>query len=175
MDTVDEKNEVLTEEASDSTEDTNTATAVAEDDTAAKLARAEEALAYLAADFENYKRQTSRRLEEERQRAERRLLEQLLPALDNFNLALHHAGTAKDVDSLKIGLEFIAQQLEGALRGAGLEPIAAKGQKFDPTKHDAVEEVEAEGVESGTVLEESQRGWILGGQVLRPSRVKVAR
>lgn len=169
---MDEKNEVLTEETSDSTEET--VTAVAEDD-AAKLARAEEALAYLAADFENYKRQTSRRLEEERQRAERRLLEQLLPALDNFNLALQHAGTAKDVDSLKIGLEFIAQQLEGALRGAGLEPISAKGEKFDPSRHDAVEEVEAEGVESGTVLEESQRGWILGGQVLRPSRVKVAK
>ncbi|HEX9997213.1 MAG TPA: nucleotide exchange factor GrpE, partial [Abditibacterium sp.] len=93
----------------------------------------------------------------------------------NFNLALQHAGTAKDVASLKIGLDFIAQQLETALKEAGLEPIEAKGKTFDPTQHDALEEIEVEGVEAGTVVEETQRGYQLDGQVLRPSRVKVAK
>lgn len=145
------------------------------DETAQQLGETQEKLAYLSAEFENYKRQTTRRLEEERQRAKRRVLEEIFPAIDNFNLALQHAGTAKDVATLKVGLDFIAQQLETALKSVGLEAIEAKGQTFDPTKHDALEEIEAEGVAPGTVVEETQRGYVLDGQTLRPSRVKVAK
>ena len=140
-----------------------------------QLAQSEEKLAYLNAEFENYKRQTARRLDEERARAKRRVLEEIFPAIDNFNLALQHAGTAKDVASLKVGLDFIAQQLETALRSAGLEPIETQGATFDPTKHDALEELEIEGADAGTIIEETQRGYTLDGQVLRPSRVKVAK
>ena len=143
--------------------------------TATKLAEAEERLAYLAADFENYKRQALRREGEARERTARNLLEQLLPALDNFNLALQYAGTAKDVASLKVGLDYVGQQLESALQGAGLEVINAKGQHFDPTLHEALEEVDQPGVEPGTVVEEAQKGYTFNGQVLRVSRVKVAR
>lgn len=142
---------------------------------AQRLAETEERLAYLTAEFENYKRQTARRLDEERARAKRRVLEEIFPAIDNFNLALQHAGTAKDVASLKIGLDFIAQQLETALQSAGLQPIVAVGQAFDPTRHDALEEIEVAGTAPGTVVEEAQRGYTLDGQILRPSRVKVAK
>lgn len=145
------------------------------DETVQKLAETEEKLAYLAADFENYKRQTTRRIDEERARSKRRVLETIFPAIDNFNLALKHAGTANDVASLKIGLDYIAQQLEAALAESGLAPIETQGQKFDPTKHDALEEIEVEGVEPGTIVEETQRGYTLDGQTLRPSRVKVAK
>ena len=145
------------------------------DATATKLAEAEERLAYLAADFENYKRQALRREGEARERAARNLLEQLLPVLDNFNLALQYAGTAKDVASLKIGLDYVGQQLETALQGAGLQVIESKGQHFDPTLHEALEEVDQPGVEAGTVVEEAQKGYTFNGQVLRVSRVKVAR
>lgn len=131
-------------------------------------------LKHLAADFENYKRQATRRVDEERARAVQNTISQLLPVLDNFNLALQHAGTAKDVESLKVGLEFIAQQLENTLRGLGVEPIEAKGQHFDPLRHEAIEQVSVEGAEPGTVVEEAQRGYIYKGQVLRTSRVKVA-
>jgi molecular chaperone GrpE len=140
-----------------------------------QLAQSEEKLAYLNAEFENYKRQTARRLDEERARAKRRVLEDIFPAIDNFNLALQHAGTAKDVATLKVGLDFIAQQLETALKSAGLEPIETQGATFDPAKHDALEELEIEGAEQGTIIEETQRGYLLDGQVLRPSRVKVAK
>ncbi|RYG68092.1 nucleotide exchange factor GrpE [bacterium] len=145
------------------------------DEAAQQLAEAQEKLAYLTADFENYKRQTTRRIEEERVRSKRRVLETIFPAIDNFNLALKHAGTAQDVASLKIGLDYIAQQLEAALTESGLAPIETKGQQFDPTKHDALEEIEVEGVAPGTIVEETQRGYTLDGQVLRPSRVKVAK
>ena len=144
-------------------------------DDAQKLAQSQEALAYLAAEFENYKRQTSRRIDEERTRAKRRVLETIFPAIDNFNLALRHAGSAKDVESFKSGLDYISQQLESALQDVGLSPIQAVGTPFNPTKHDALEEIEAEGQAAGTIIEETQRGYTLDGQVLRPSRVKVAK
>jgi molecular chaperone GrpE len=145
------------------------------DETAQQLAQTQEQLAYLTAEFENYKRQTSRRLDEERTRAKRRVLEEIFPAIDNFNLALQHAGTVQDVASLKVGLDFIGQQLETALKSVGLEPIETAGQTFDPTKHDALEEVEVEGATPGTIVQETQRGYTLDGQILRPSRVKVAK
>lgn len=145
------------------------------DDPSVRLAQVEDTLAYLAADFENYKRQTERRVKEASERAARRLLDDLLPALDNFNLAVLHAGTAKDVASLKQGLDFVAQQMEGSLKAAGLEPIDAKGKPFDPMRHEAIEEVTVEGVAPGIVTEETQKGYLYAGQVLRPSRVRVAR
>lgn len=147
----------------------------AETDSAAqKLAEAEEKLAYLAAEFENYKRQTTRRIEEERRRAATRVFNDLLPALDNFALARQYADSAQDVQSLKTGLDFVAQQMESALQSAGLEPIPAVGQPFDPAAHDAIEEIESS-QPSGQVVEETKRGYRFGGQVLRPAQVKVAK
>ena len=144
-------------------------------DDALKLAQSQEALAYLAAEFENYKRQSARRIEEERARAKRRVLETIFPAIDNFNLALRHAGSARDMASFQSGLEYIGQQLETALGEVGLAPIQAVGQTFDPTKHDALEEIKVQGQSAGTIVEETQRGYTLDGAVLRPSRVKVAK
>ena len=144
------------------------------DETAQQLAEAEEKLAYLAAELENYKRQSARRLDEERARTARRVFEQMLPALDNFGLAMKYADSAQDVAQLKTGLDFVAQQMQGALENAGLEPIAAAGQEFDPQKHEAIEEIESD-QPSGTVAEEVQRGYLYNGEVLRPARVKVAK
>ena len=163
------------EEIIDDFDDTNPFEGEIETELRQQLAQSEEKLAYLAAEFENFKRQSVRRIDEERARAKRRVLEGIFPAIDNFNLALKHAGSAKDVASLQTGLEYIALQLETALKEAGLEPIEAKGKAFDPTQHDALEEIEVEGIEAGTVVEETQRGYQLDGQVLRPSRVKVAK
>ncbi len=144
------------------------------DETAQKLAETEEKLAYLAAELENYKRQTNRRMEEDRARTSRRVFDQILPALDNFALAMKYAGNAQDVNQLKTGLEFVAQQMQTSLEGAGLEAIPAAGQMFDPQRHEAIEEVESD-QPSGTVVEELQRGYLYQGEVLRPARVKVAR
>jgi molecular chaperone GrpE len=79
------------------------------------------------------------------------------------------------MESLKIGLNFIGQQLDSTLANAGLEPINALGQKFDPTRHDALEEIEVQDKESGTVVEEAMRGFAFEGTVLRPAKVKVAK
>ncbi len=126
------------------------------------------------AELENFKRQAARRETEARERASRNVIEDLLPVLDNFERALEAARTAKDVEGVRMGIEFIAQQLRDALKGHGVESIEALGQKFDPLKHDALEEVAESGHPEGTVLSEAQRGYLYKGQVLRPSRVRVA-
>lgn len=131
-------------------------------------------LLQLAADFENYKRQTVRREQEIRERAARNLLEELFPVLDNFERAVLAAEKTNDVQSLKIGVEYILKQFQETLGNNGVELIEAFGKPFDPALHDAVEESESE-EKPGTVIEDLQRGYLLNGQVLRPSRVRVAR
>lgn len=128
----------------------------------------------LAADFENYKKQVARRESEVRDRAVLSVLEDILPVLDNFELAIKHVKTAKDVEQVRVGVEYILQQLRNTLKNYGVEPIVAHGRKFDPLHHDAVEEVADTGQAEGTVVEETQRGYSYKGRVLRPSRVKVA-
>ena len=144
------------------------------EDLAQQLADSQEKLAYLAAELENYKRQTARRLDEERDRTARRTFENLLPALDTFGMAMQYADQARDVATLKTGLDFVAQQMGTALEGAGIEAIPTVGETFDPKLHEAIEEIESD-LESGLVAAEAKRGYTYKGQVLRPAIVKVAK
>jgi molecular chaperone GrpE len=144
------------------------------DGVADELAQVKSRLLHLTADFENFKRQAARRETEARERAVRGVLEDLLPVLDNFERAVAAAQNSNDVQSLKTGVEFILQQFEEAIKSHGVEPIAARGQGFDPARHEAIEEIESE-QEPGTVVDDVQRGYIYKGNVLRPSRVRVAK
>lgn len=140
-----------------------------------ELTQTKAALLQIAADFENYKRSTARRESEVKDRAVRSLVEDLLPVLDNFQRAVDASQTATDVASLRIGVEFILQMFQNALQNHGVTPIDAQGKPFDPMQHEALDQVEVEGHEPGTVVEETQRGYTYKGQVLRASSVKVAR
>lgn len=154
--------------------DSKTEDAKKNNDVTSQLSDAKTQLLHLAADFENYKRAALRREEEVRERATRRVLEDLLPVLDNFERAVAAAETTTDVHSLKIGVEYILQQFQEAIKNNGAEPIEAAGKPFDPAQHDAIEEVESD-AEHGTVVEDVQRGYLYKGKVIRPSRVKVAK
>lgn len=85
----------------------------------------------------------------------------LLEIVDNFN----RAGV------LDAGVENIKKQLEDFLKANGVEAMKVIGEKFDPLKHEAIESIE--GGESGVVAEETQKGYLIGGEVLRPAKVKV--
>lgn len=143
-------------------------------DVTSQLSDAKTQLLHLAADFENYKRASLRREEEVRERATRRVLEDLLPVLDNFERAVSAAKTTTDVSSLKTGVEYILQQFQEAIKNNGVELIEAIGKPFDPAKHDAIEEIESD-AKPGTVVEDVQCGYSYKGKVIRPSRVKVAK
>ena len=143
--------------------------------TRSELEETKNKLLHLAADFENYKRQAVRRESESKERAVKNVLSDLLPVLDNFERAVHASSSSQDVQNLKVGVEFILQQLHEVLRSHGVEPIEAAGQKFDPQFHEAQEEVASEEHESGTILDETQKGYRYRDQVLRPTIVKVAK
>jgi len=142
-------------------------------------AERDEYLAHLQrtqAEFDNYRKRMLRDQTAHLERATAGLIEQLLPVLDAFELALGSAGpiaTEAGAERLRKGVELVYGELLGALEKAGLERIEALGKPFDPEEHEAVMHVEGEGGEPG-VRDVVRAGYRLKGRVLRPAMVKVA-
>ena len=127
----------------------------------------------LAADFENYKRRTRQELGDRTQYANEELLRKLLPILDNLRRALDHAPEGADGNWFD-GLRMVVRQFDDTLQAQGVSPIPAVGEKFDPSKHEAIAREETDEQEEGTIVEEMQPGYRLHERVLRPTLVKVA-
>jgi molecular chaperone GrpE len=127
------------------------------------------------AEFDNYKKRTERDFFDRVQNANERLITELLPVLDDMERALDHAEKSKEVDSLLEGTNLIQKKLKDLLEKQGLEILSAKGEEFDPDKHDALMQLEKENVESGTIIEEHLKGYTLNGKVIRHSQVIVAK
>ena len=125
----------------------------------------------LQAEFANFKRRTNKEKEELRDVVTQELLTDLLPFLDNFERAM--MAENKDLESFHKGMEMIFTQLGEILKNNGLEPVEAKGKKFDPNFHQAVQRVQNEELEDDTVAMELQKGYIVKGRVIRPSMVQV--
>jgi molecular chaperone GrpE len=137
-------------------------------------AERDEYLAHLQrmqAEFDNFRKRTLRDQTAHLERATAGLIEQLLPVLDSFELALGSGGT--DVDRLRKGVELVYGELLGVLEKAGLERIEAHGKPFDPEEHEAVMHVESDDGEPG-VRDVVRAGYRLKGRVIRPAMVKVA-
>lgn len=127
----------------------------------------------LAAEYDNYRKRTAREWKEHQARSIAEVLREMLELGDNLQRALEAPGG--DEAGLRKGVELIAQQLQAKLRRFGVEPMTARGQEFDPTRHEALMAVDTDTVPSHHVVEEVQRGYLLNGEVLRPARVTVAR
>jgi molecular chaperone GrpE len=127
------------------------------------------------ADFENYRKRVARDAAAAEVRGLVRLARELLPALDNLDRALAHAGDA-DTDPVLIdGLRLVQRELFGALERAGIESYGAPGEAFDPELHEAVAQAPHEGRAAGEIAEVYQSGYrISGGGLIRPARVLVA-
>jgi molecular chaperone GrpE len=126
------------------------------------------------ADFDNYRRRTQKEKEDQAKYASLSVIEQLLPALDNFERALTASKGTQDAESLSKGVEMVFRQMEQVLGAEGLEVIPTVGESFDPTVHQAVMQEESDEFESGTVIEELQKGYKLKDKVIRPAMVKVS-
>ena len=125
----------------------------------------------LQADFENYRKRVVREQTMLVERASEGLVEQLLPVLDNFELALRSIGEGDDTEQVRKGVELVYADLVAVLERNGLERIEAEGAPFDPNEHEAVMQEDGDGEPVvGDVL---RTGWKLKGRVLRPSMVKV--
>lgn len=129
------------------------------------------------ADLENFRKRAARERQEAVQYANQSLLERLIPALDNLDMALTAVSSTQgaSTDSLKTGVEMVLMQLKAVLKDSGLEEILAHGQPFDPTWHEAVSEQESTEVPEGQVLQQLRKGYRLQQRLLRPATVVVAR
>ena len=125
----------------------------------------------LQAEFDNFRKRSEKDRTEFAQYAGMEMVREILPVLDNFELALKADSSGKDYAK---GVEMIYDRMASSLKKMGLEPIDTTGALFDPHLHQAVEKVQTEDAEDHTVLSDFQRGYKFKGKLLRPSMVKVA-
>src|ERR1700722_15141127 len=129
----------------------------------------------VAADLENFRRRTVREKDELRLYAASRILEDLLPALDNLALGLAAARQPKaDLKTLTDGVEMVLQQLKSALANHGLKEINPAGQPFDPHQHEAISHQADATVPAEHVLTVVRPGLSLHGRLLRPASVVIS-
>ncbi len=125
------------------------------------------------ADLDNYKKRAARERDEAEKFAIAKLVKELLPVLDNFDRALEHAANATD-QALVQGVAATRKLFEDTLGKVGVKGFSAKGQPFDPTRHEAVQRVETVDVPANNVAHEIVRGYYLHDRLLRPAMVVVA-
>jgi molecular chaperone GrpE len=140
-----------------------------------ELSDAKEKYLRALADFDNFRKRTARQSEERTRCANEDLITRLLEVVDNMERAVDASDGAKNVEGLRTGLELTYQHLRDLLTREGLCPIKCVGEKFDPNYHEAIMALEKEGADSESVIEEVQKGYTLGGKVIRPSKVVVSK
>ncbi|HTZ17490.1 MAG TPA: nucleotide exchange factor GrpE [Dissulfurispiraceae bacterium] len=131
----------------------------------------------LYAEFDNYKKRVRKEREEFFAYCNEDLLYELLPAIDNLEMALKHTseGSSDALESLRQGVENTLRELNRTLDKFGLKAIDATGLPFDPACHHAMSQIENDAVEDKTVLDEMRKGYRYKDKVLRPSLVAVSR
>lgn len=174
----DDKNQVEQVEVTTETQEQVEETEVIEQDPLAELKQQieESQNRYLRvqADFDNFRKRTRKEKEDLLKYASQPLVEGLLPAIDNLERALTAAqDTSTGDNSLRVGVEMVYRQLVQVLQQEGVVAIESEGKPFDPQFHQAVMQEENPDQESGIVLQELQKGYLLKDRVIRPSMVKV--
>lgn len=136
----------------------------------------EDLLKRKVAEFDNYKKRVIREKEEFRVLANKSLILEILPIIDNFDRALKAANQNQNFEAMMEGLKMVHGQMENLLSNNEVKPIEALGQEFDPNLHEAYMVEETEDEESANkVIDEFEKGYRMGGGVLRHSKVKVAK
>ncbi len=133
----------------------------------------EDRLMRLAAEFENYKKRTSREWDLLKNQANAGLLTEVLSVLDDLDRAFEHSGDS--IEHFRDGIALIHSSLIDMLKRNGLREIESAGKPFDPQFHEAVAEVNSENIEPGFVAEVITKGYLLNDQVIRPAKVVVSK
>ena len=150
--------------------------AEAEAQIAAERARADENYSKFLlamADFENYKKRIERQFSDIAIAGRKKLLAQFLPVLDNLERALAYDG--ENADGLRDGVQQTLKGFEAVLASEGVRAISIKGLPFDPNIAEAIGTYDVAGVADDIVVEEAQKGYMLGSELLRPAKVIVAK
>jgi molecular chaperone GrpE len=127
------------------------------------------------AELSNARKRMLREQEETRASAAQRVLEKLLPVLDDMDRAFAALPGDQAEGEWVGGFRAIQRKVQGILESEGVTPIQTEGQAFDPALHHAVTHEEADGYDEGQIIGEAARGYMLRDKVLRPSMVRVAK
>jgi molecular chaperone GrpE len=127
----------------------------------------------LQAEWDNYRKRTAAEREQERRRASETVMERLLPIIDDLERAIEHSDTSNE-ESLKEGIAAVYNKLNNTLAKEGLKVINPLDNPFDALKHQAVGKLTDPGVYDETVVQVLQKGYELGGRVLRTAMVVVS-
>jgi molecular chaperone GrpE len=138
-----------------------------------QLKEIQNAARIIKAAFENYKLDVDRQIRDATKSTALRIVKALIPILDDFKRAFKYYDSDKDLEKFKLGVEKIYEKLLKTLENEGLRIIDASG-KFDPFNHEAFEKEERDDVEEYTILEVIEDGYTFNGQVVKPTKVRVA-
>lgn len=127
------------------------------------------------ADFDNFRRRMERDIEQRQRAALENLIVDLLPVLDDFELALRHKAAGQSQGAVEQGIKLIHRKLCDTLSRHGLEAYSMCGRQFDPSRAEAVSFVHSDEHEANVVVEEACKGYECRGRVIRPARVVVAK
>lgn len=127
------------------------------------------------AEIENIKKRNQKDKEEWVKYANESLIKEILPVMDNLEMAISHSQNENSVQALREGVELTLKGLRDALGKSGLEEVKAEGEPFDPNYHHAVSEQADESVQSGIIIHELQRGYTLNKRLIRPAMVVVSK
>ena len=129
----------------------------------------------ISAEFDNYKKRSARETADFRKYANQALLKELLPVVDNLELAINSTDGKRDIDkSLVEGLEITRNEILKVLEKFHVKPVEAAGKPFDPEFHEAVMRQESDEYPENTVISEFQKGYLIHDRLLRPAMVVVA-
>lgn len=139
-----------------------------------RISQLESTIIRLNAELANLRKRYDREMERILIYSNEKLLEKLLPLIDDLDRAIRAADVTEDFVGFKNGVEMIYKNLLAVLEAEGVKPIKALGSRFDYNLHEAVSTQKAEGVEPGVVIAEVQKGFMYKDKVLRHAKVVVS-
>lgn len=128
-----------------------------------------------AADFDNFRKRSRRELEDSRKAGKEDLLKEFLPVFDNLERAIQSAQRATDIKGVAEGLTMVLRQYLDTLARGGITKVPSVGSQFDPTHHEAIQQIETDEQPPGTVVAEVQPGYVQGDRLIRAAMVVVAK
>lgn len=137
--------------------------------------RFREQLMRTAADFDNFRKRTKRDLDDAKARGRDDLIRELLPVFDNLDRAVQSSGSASDIKSVIDGVRMVLKMFEDTAERIGLARVKTIGERFDPTTHEALQQVDSAEHAPGTIVAEIAAGYRVGDRLVRPAMVVVAR
>jgi molecular chaperone GrpE len=144
-------------------------------DARAEAQRLKEQWMRVAADFDNFRKRTRRDIDDAKKASREELVKELLPVFDNLERAMHSAARATDVKAVADGLSLVLKQFVDVLSRAGISKVKTTGTAFDPTVHEAIQQIETDEHPLGAVVAEVQPGYMSGDRLVRAAMVVVAK